>query len=187
MTSRKTLPDIVGEIYKLLDPLDSSDRLKVVKSAMTLLGEGAASIDNSPEDSGFEGGGGGGAYGKKAARWMKQHEISDSTIDEIFHKDGDIVEVIVGEITGDGKKGKSLNCYLLSGVGALLESDVPKFTEANAVSLCKEMGCHDQTNHAKIRGSFGNVVAGTKASGFTLPGPGLRAAAELVKDMANQV
>jgi hypothetical protein len=117
---------------------------------------------------------------------MKQCEISDSTIEEFFHKDGDTVEVIVGEVPGDGKRGKSQNCYLLSGVRALLESDEPKFTEADAVSLCKHMGCHDQANHAKTRSSLGNVVAGNKTSGFTLPAPGLRAAAELVKTMAKQ-
>ena len=94
--------------------------------------------------------------------------------------------MIVGEVPGDGKRGKSQNCYLLSGVRALLESDEPKFTEAAVVSLCKHMGCHDQTNHAKTRSSLGNIIAGSKTSGFTLPGPGLRAAAELVKAMAKQ-
>lgn len=190
MSNQVTLPDIVGDIYKLLKPLESSDRLKVVKSAMTLLGEVAASMDNSSGGGGggggIGGGGGGSAYGTKAARWMKQYEISDSTLEEFFHKDGDTVEVIVSEVPGDGKRGKSQNCYLLSGVRALLESDEPKFTEAEAVSLCKHMGCHDQANHAKTRSSLGNVVAGNKTSGFTLPAPGLRAAAELVKAMAKQ-
>ena len=156
------------------------------KSAMTLLGESAASMDNSSGGGGVGSGGGGGAYGTKVARWMKQYEISDSTIEELFHKDGDTVEVIVGEVPGDGKRGESQNCYLLSGVRALLESDEPKFTEAAVVSLCKHMGCHDQTHHAKTRSSLGNIIAGSKTSGFTLPGPGLRAAAELVKAMAKQ-
>ena len=46
MANQMTLPDIVREIYNLLNSLESSDRLKVVKSAMTLLGESAASMDN---------------------------------------------------------------------------------------------------------------------------------------------
>lgn len=186
MTKSQNLPDVVGGIYKLLEPLESADRLKVVRSAMTLLSEDATSMDNSTAGGEFKGGGGGDAFGTKATRWMKQYGISDLTISEIFHKDGDAVEIIVGDVLGDGKKGKSKNCYLLSGVRALLESDEPKFTEAEAVSLCKHMGCHDQANHSKTRSSLGNIVAGTKTSGFTLPAPGLRAAAELVKSMTTK-
>ena len=186
MSSNKSLPDIVGEIYKLIEPLESSDRLKVVKSAMTLLGEGASAVDVAYESGEVDGRGAESKFGTKATRWMKQYGISDSELEEIFHKEGDAVEIIVHEVSGEGKRGKSRSCYLLSGVRALLASDEPKFTELDAVNLCKQMGCHDQPNHAKTRDSFGNVVAGSKQSGWTLPGPGLRAAAELVKAMAQQ-
>lgn len=186
MSSAKSLPDIVGDIYKLIEPLEPSDRLRVVKSAMTLLGEGASPVEASSGPADFGGGMGGSKFGTKATRWMKQYGISDADIEEIFHKEGDAVEVIVHEISGDGKRGKSRSCYLLAGVRSLLAFDEPKFTEAEAVNLCKEMGCHDQPNHAKTRDSFGNVVAGSKQSGWTLPGPGLRAAAELVKLMAQK-
>jgi hypothetical protein len=116
---------------------------------------------------------------------MSQYGIGEAAISELFHKDGDKIEIIVSDVPGTGKKTKSHNCYLLSGVRALLASDEAKFSESDAVSLCKHLGCHDGANHAKIRSELGNLVAGSKASGFTLPAPGLRAAADLVKAMAS--
>lgn len=185
MTKSPNLPDVVGEIYKLLDPLDSTDRKKVIKSAMTLLGENSgvgetATINNESrnEDDGSK-------FGSKATRWLSQNGITISAIDEIFHKEGEKVEVIVGDVPGQGKKSKTQNCYLISGVRSLLEFDEPKFFEADTVSLCKHMGCYDQANHAKTRSDFGNIIAGSKTSGYTLPAPGLRAAAELIKTMTN--
>ncbi|MHB8472717.1 MAG: hypothetical protein ACYDC8_07705 [Gammaproteobacteria bacterium] len=185
MTKSPGLPDVVGEIYKLLDPLESADRQKVVRSAMTLLGEDASTSGTAADNRGFTGGDEGSEFGIKATRWMSQNEIDASVIDEIFHKEGDKVEIIVGEVPGQAKKGKTQNCYLLSGVRALLASDEPKFSDQEAVSLCKHMGCYDQANHAKTRSDFGNIVAGTKASGFALPAPGLRAAAALIKTMTS--
>lgn len=185
MVKSPNLPDVVGDIYKLLDPLESADRQKVIKSAMMLLGENVNSGVAAEASNGFSGSDDESAFGVKATRWMGQNRIAASAIDEIFHKDGDNVEIIVGEVPGRGNKGKSQNCYLLSGVRTLLKSDDPKFTDAEAVSLCKHMGCYDQANHAKTRSDLGNIVAGSKASGFALPAPGLRAAAELIKNMAS--
>lgn len=185
MAKSPGLPDVVGEIYKLLDPLKSEDRQKVVRSAMTLLGEDAGAVEAAAANKGITGGNDGSKFGIKATRWMSQNGIATSVIDEIFHKEGDKVGIIVGGIPGRGKKVKAQNCYLLSGVSALLESEEPKFSDAEAVSLCKHMGCYDQANHAKTRSDLGNIVAGTKASGFTLPAPGLRSAAELIKTMTS--
>lgn len=189
MTKALNLPDVVGEIYKLLDPLESEDRQKIIKSAMMLLGENSGSLGSgtsagnaNPE---FTGADDESSFGIKANRWMQQNGIEVSAINDIFHKDDDKVEIIVGEVPGERKKNKTHNCYLLSGVRTLLESDEAKFPDSDAVSLCKHMGCHDQANHAKIRSELGNIVAGTKKGGFTLPAPGLRAAAELIKTMTN--
>ena len=166
MTKSPSLPDVVGEVYKLLDPLDPADRQKVIKSALTLLGEevGDGTVATAsrmfPSDES--------ELGSKATRWISQNGIVASVIDEIFHKEGDKVEVIVSDVPGQGKKTKTQNCYLISGIRSLLESDDPKFSEAEAISLCKHMGCYDQPNHAKTRNDFGNIVAGSKSSGFTL-------------------
>jgi len=152
---------------------------------MMLLGDESIAQENSSKSEGFSTAESVGSYGNKDARWMKQNGITESAINEIFHKDGDGVEVIAGEVPGNGKRGKSRNCYLLEGLRALLEKDNPQFPDASAVSLCKNMGCYDSKNHTKVRVSLANNVAGSKEKGFTLSAPGLQAAAELIKGMAN--
>lgn len=183
MTKSLGLPDVVGQIYSLLEPLESADRQKVVKSAMTLLGEETGGISGSKAQKDAQSGEDNNEFGIKASRWMTQNGISMTAIEELFHKEGEHVEIIANEIPGEGKRGMTQNCYLLSGVRALLESDEPKFSDADAVALCKHMGCYNSPNHAKTRSDLGNIVAGTKSSGFTLAAPGLRAAASLVKNM----
>lgn len=188
MAKEKGLPEIVGELYALLEPLESDSRQRVISSAMTLLGEHLISnrgTNGAPMSEGEKDGAPGASpFGTKATRWMSQNGISMAAIEEIFHTEGGVVEVIAHEIPGSGKRGQSLNCYLLEGIRALLATDEPKFTDADAVSLCKTMGCFDPTNHAKTRNELGNSVAGSKNSGFTLPAPGLRGAATLVKSMS---
>lgn len=184
MTKQRNLPEVVGEVYSLLEPLESEDRAKVVRSAVALFGESAPSAGGAGTSQPPDPAGDGSVFGVKATRWMNQNGINESTILDIFYKNGDQIEVIAADVPGNGKKAKSRNCYLLSGVRSYLESDEPKFTEADAVSLCKHMGCYDQANHSKTRSELGNIVAGTKGSGFQLPAPGLRAAAELIKSIS---
>lgn len=184
MANSSDLPGIVGNVYKLLEPLEPADRAKVVKSALTLLGDDsstlAAPASSNPAPVGASDSG---TFGAKSIRWMSQNGISESALSEIFHKGDAGVEIIVNDVPGDGKRVKSQNCYLLSGIRSLLESDEAKFSESEAVVLCKHMGCHDSANHSKTRANLGNLIAGTKTSGYTLPAPGLRAAAELIKKM----
>ncbi|QDT23877.1 hypothetical protein [Gimesia chilikensis] len=183
---KKTLPQIVQDIFVLLDPLESEDRQKVVDSVMALLGDAmprpGRNDGEGKKDSGDAGDDA--TYGQRAKRWMDQNNISAVMISEIFHIDGDEVEVIASEVPGNGKKMQTHNCYLLAGIQALLSSDEPRFSDECAIELCKHLGCHDRKNHAKNRSELGNVVAGTKNNGFTLPAPGLRAAANLVKEMS---
>lgn len=179
----KTLPEIVTQLYSLLEPLESEERQKVIGSVMTLLGESAtvSSKSNPPDE---PGGDGGSPFGVKATRWMSQNNISTSAIEEIFHYEGGEVELIAHDIPGSGKRGKTHNCYLLAGIKSFLENDDPKFTDSQAIEFCKSMGCHDSANHAKTRRELGNIVAGSEKGGFTLPAPGLRAAAALIKEMS---
>jgi len=192
MTNKKSIPAIAGEIYNLLEPLESTERNRVVASALTMLGEetqiekpkSSNSInqslnhdqDNSENNS---------ALGIKAKRWIKQNSVQMESIEEVFHIDGGDVEVITGDVPGNGKRVKTINCYLLVGIQSLLAVDEPKFSEEKAVELCRNMGCHDSANHSKTRSDFGNTVAGSKSSGYTLPAPGLKAAAQLIKEMAS--
>ena len=186
MAKSDNLPSIVDGLYKLLEPLNPDDRARVVRAVLALLGEGGISAAGTEKDKEFEGDSAPSTFGAKATRWMTQNKITEQDIYEIFHKDGDSVDVIASSLPGNGKRGETRNCYLLSGARALLETDEPKFSEPDVVYLCKLMGCHDRSNHSAIRRSLGNMVAGTKTSGYTLPAPGLRAAAELIKEMASE-
>ncbi len=183
----KPLPEIVGEIYALLEPLESEDRKKVVSSALTLMGEqstpknpvtGSSGLNESDDTGESE-------CGPKVKRWMKRNNISLEHIEELFHIENGVVEIIAGDIPGSGKKQQTERCYLLSGIRSYLETDEPKFTESEVVELCKHMGCHDSANHYKTRGGLGKYVAGKKQTGFTLPAPGLKAAAALVVQLSN--
>lgn len=183
----KTLPQIVNDVFVLLDPLESDDRRKVVASVMTLLGENAKTetIGGNTGGSGAEGQvPQDDSLGPKVTRWMKQNSLTTEMIDEVFHRNGDQVEVISGEVPGGAKRKQTQNCYLIAGVRGFLETDDPSFTDADATELCKHMGCYDLKNHATNRNALGNSMAGSKDNGFTLPAPGLRAAGELVKQMS---
>lgn len=189
MLAEKSLPDIVRDVYILLEPLDSPNRKRVVDSALSLLGEdfGAGSRTQAQAKSSFESEvGSEGNFGVKSNRWMSQNGLSMAAIEEVFHRDGSDVQVIASHVLGTGKRAQTHACYLISGIRAMLATDDPKFSEAEAVDLCKHFGCFDGANHAKTRSELGNNVAGTKSTGYTLPAPGLRAAAALIKEMATQ-
>jgi hypothetical protein len=187
MSISKSLPDIVRDVYGLLEPLDSVARKRVVDSVLTLLGEqtNETTKANTPEgkSTGVGREANDGAFGPKANRWMSSFGITISAIEEVFHRDATGVTIIANEVPGTGKRQQSLNCYLLSGIRALLETDEPNFSDASAITFCKHIGCFDNANHSKTRADLGNTVAGSKTTGYTLPAPGLRAAALVIKEM----
>jgi len=104
-------------------------------------------------------------------------------LDEVFHITEDGVECIAGAMPGATKKEQTVNCYILTGLRAFIQNDSADFSDADAVSLCKQMGCYDRNNHTANRRSTGNRMSGERKSGFSLPAPGLRAAAELVRQI----
>ena len=174
------LPEITAKLCDILEKLDPDDRRKVVSAALTLLGSPQASdagaIDALNEETDV-------AVGVNARRWMQQNRISADSLQEIFHIDGGVVEVIASDVPGSSKRSKTRSCYLLSGIRALLGNDQPNFSESDAVELCKHVACYDSPNHANTRKELGNQIRGTKDAGYSLSAPGLRAAAELIKSM----
>lgn len=186
MPASKSLPDIVRDVYVLLEPLDSPNRKRVVDSALNLLGEDVGVGSRAPKGAqkNFDSEGQGGGFGAKADRWMTQNGVSMAAIEEVFHCEGSEIQVIASQVPGSSKRAQTHACYLICGIRAMLATDEPKFTDAEATDLCKHIGCFDAANHAKSRAELGNIVAGTKSAGYTLPAPGLRAAATLLKAMA---
>ena len=186
--AKTSMTSIMAKVHDLLEPLNSEERQKVVASALALLGEGGAgaapkgsvggagAIVDTPDDTG--------GIGPKALRWMKQHGVSQQDLEEVFHIDNDDVEVIAPAIPGKTKKEQTANAYVLSGARSLLATDSAAFGDGDAVDLCKHFGCYDGNNHTANRRSTGNRMSGDRKKGFMLPAPGLKAAAELVREMA---
>jgi hypothetical protein len=104
----------------------------------------------------------------------------------VYHIDDGKVELIATTIPGASKKDQSANVYLLCGIRSLLESDEATIDNAAAVDYCKHVGAYDKNNHTANRKSLGNRITGDVAEGFTLPAPGLKAAATLIKLMNKQ-
>jgi hypothetical protein len=181
--SAANLIEVTSRLYELLHPLEPDERARALAAVRALLGDPpvsdrgeAKSDERAPGERG---------YGPQAARWMDQNAVSPEQVENVLHVDNGVVEIIASGIPGAGKKEQTLNCYLLVGLRELFRAGAPKFSETDAVALCQHMGCHDKSNHSVIRKGFGNSVAGNKDSGYLLPAPGLKAAAELVKTLSN--
>lgn len=121
--------------------------------------------------------------GKRAQHWARRYGVSAAELERVFHVHDGGVDVIASVTAGSKREG-ALCCYLLTGVKALLRSDEARFQEAEAVDLCREQLLYDTANHAAYRTSFPPKVVGDKHNGWSLPAPGLEAAAQLVKRLA---
>ena len=182
MTDLKTL---VAGLYDLLEPADPADRKKAIKAAMTMLGDDASVISQKDSKNGGEGeeDGDDGDLGlnKKAKTWMARNDVSAEHLQHVFHIDGENVDIIAGSCPGKNQKEQAINAYVLTGIAEFLKTGEAKFTDKAGREACKKMGCYGDTNHATYMKKPGNIMSGSKGSGWTLTGPGLKAGAELVK------
>ena len=81
-------------------------------------------------------------------------------------------------------KEKTINAYVLTGISAFVHTSEPKFDDKTARDVCRAMGVFSESNHAYYLKGKGNVLGGTKDSGWTLTTPGLKLGAEIVKGLA---
>jgi hypothetical protein len=184
--AKKSMTDIVAAIVDELTPLESDERVRVVRASLALLGEadtpaahrdGALHEFGQPETANaLEG------LLPKARLWVTQNALSPEEIGHALHID-DGVHII--EIPGKSNKEKTRNAYVLMGAANLLGTGEAKFTDKEARELCERFGFYDPTNHTKYM-KGGNEFTGTKAKGWTLTAPGLKRAAEIVKSVAKR-
>lgn len=179
----KNIASITSEVFALLEDLDTEKRQRVISATMALFGEGLPSKVKSLEegDIGNEQEG----LGKKAKLWMKQNSVTIEQLQEIYHFEEGSVEIIVADLPGANNGEQTASAYLICGIQALLRSDEAKLNNADAVTLCKHIGCYDKNNHPRNRKSLGNKMTGNASDGFTLPSPGLKAAAVVIKAVAD--
>src|SRR5881409_3093177 len=179
----KGITDVATSVFSLLKPLASEDRKRVVNAVFTLLGE-----PPSGNEFGAPGGKSGtgapgsdlGAFGPKARQWLSNHRLTRDKLDRVFYFQDGKVDIHLTTVVGAGKKEQTINCYLLVGAKSYLETDNPTITDSEAIALCKHTQAYDKNNHTTNRKALGIYVTGSREDGFTLTGPGLKAAAGLL-------
>ncbi len=180
MNKHKTT-DIVGKIVEMLMPLSSDERQRAVNASLVLLGELTTNPNNGR--SGGKPSEGIGDWPVRAQTWVKQNSLSVDELQQVFLIAEGNAEVIASEIPGKGKKEKTHNAYVLTGIAKLLSTGNPSFDDKSARALCETSGCIDTTNHAKYLKERGNEFTGTKNKGWVLTAPGLKRGASLVKEL----
>jgi hypothetical protein len=180
------LKELVGSLYDLLEPVDPADRKKAIKATMTMLGDAA----DLPLDRGGKSGDadddGDSDLPAKARQWMKKYDVTQEHLNHVFHVENGTAEVIAHEAPGSSTKAKTINGYVLTGISQLLAKGEAKFDDKTARAVCKTMGCFNEGNHATYMKEKGNVLGGSKDSGWTLTGPGLKSGADLIKELASE-
>lgn len=196
MGKENPITEVTTKIYSLLESLDSADRRKCISAAMVLLDEDVLNLGPSRsvatigqpviQNTAVDWVEGDRAFGEKANRWMLQYKITRSQLDQIFHIDDNRVELIIDAVPGQSKREKTVNCYLLVGIRNYLQADEPKFADREALEFCHMTQCYDKNNHTANRQSLSNRVSGDRTTAFTLTVPGLRDAANLIKEIVTQ-
>jgi hypothetical protein len=177
----KTLAEIVGTLVSELTPLGSDERKRAFHAAMMLLGEEAISAPAATIEQGQPDGAD--TLPPRARTWMRQHNLSMNTLQQLFHVENGTVEIIA-EIPGKNRREKVRNAYILTGVSNFLLTGEQRFDDAAARGLCERVGIYDPTNHAKYM-KDGNEFTGSREKGWTVTIPGLKAGANLVKGIEN--
>ena len=184
MTNTPTdIPSVATSLYTLLQPLQSEDRKRVIKAALTMLGDDAAlgdagkvvhkEIEQHQSDS---------TLPVKVTAWMKKYDITEEQLGHVFHL-GSNHEVIAAEAPGSSSKQQTINAYVLTGISAFLSTGEVSFEDESARKVCKAMGCFNVGNHSAYMRDKGNVLGGSKEAGWTLTGPGLKSGADLIKGL----
>lgn len=190
MTQEVTLASIVENVYKLVAPLEDQQRHRVMRSVSALFEDKS---DSKPKDDHDGVSGSPEHVSAKPSKgpppavvsWMNRNGISQDHLEQVFHVADGKAAVIADMVPGSTKKEQTVNCYVLEGTRAFLETGSAKFTDADADALCARIGCRDKSNHSENRASAGNKITGSRKDGFILVAPGLLHAAKLVKEIAN--
>lgn len=174
--------DAMTKVVEVLSPLSSEDRARVIGAALALLGDTqsmvAAPASGGPKADDIELD----ALPSRAKSWMSQHGVSAAELQQIFHIEDGVADFIAS-VPGRNRKEQTYNAYVLTGVGQLLSTGAPTFTDKAARALCEISGCYDSANHAAHMKDKGNEFTGSKEKGWTLTAPGLKCAAELIKEL----
>jgi hypothetical protein len=180
------LKELVGSLYDLLGSVDTNDRKKAIKAALTMLGDDTSITNDkggksqSSGDDADEG-----DFNAKTRGWITRNKVTSEQLNHVFHIDGETVEIIVDRAPGKNQKQQTINAYVLTGIRELIKTGDARFDDKFGRESCDKMGCFGPTNHSTYMSKPGNVLSGSKESGWSLTGLGLKAGADLVKELAS--
>ena len=188
------LLEVVTKVVEALEPFSSDERKRIIKASLTVLEEdystpvGAAPIAQPhplPISTTEKSVGELTDVHLAAQRWMKNYNISRDELDQVFHIESGNVSVLSVELPAKNKKANTHSAYILTGIAALIGTGEPTVDDKAARALCENLGCYDLNNHSASMRDVGNILNGSKGSGYKLTAPGLKEAAALVKKITS--
>ncbi|HEY7246567.1 MAG TPA: hypothetical protein VH678_22065 [Xanthobacteraceae bacterium] len=175
----------LNAIITALTPLTSEQRRRTVDAAMLFLGEKTAAEQIEPRLTARDGDAADNdGLPPQATKWMKQHGVSEEELERTFHFNGDGT-FDIHDVPGKSKKDRTLNAYVLTGLGKFLSSNDRAFDDSTAREFCEKLGCYDPANHSVHIKAKGAEFSGDKAKGFTLTTIGMKRGAVIVKELAS--
>ncbi|MCJ0824493.1 hypothetical protein MQC88_00720 [Luteimonas sp. 50] len=169
-------------VMRVLEPLAVDERARVIRAALTLLGD----VSSGASNLGSPAHGSTSSSDRPAAAEpdlrMRRLGLSVEQLENYLHfENGDATPIgLPGN--AQSKREQTKNTYLLAGLAAALSGGDGKFSDSEARSLCVQFGCFDSPNHVRILKTLGNKLTGSKDAGWKLTSPGLNAAAALIKN-----
>ena len=179
---------VATDLYKILEPLEPEMRARAIRATLTLLGDETTKL-------GAGDGAGGGDGGRdetvdvnllpKVRAWMRTNQVTQEQLDSVFHIEGDTVDLLAPEVPGKDGRVRTVNAYVLTGLGQFIRTGDAKLTDKEGRAACTKYACYQANNHATIMKEAKTVLTGDKSKGWTVTGPGLKAAAALIKEIAD--
>lgn len=186
--SENAVGRVIAEVYGLLSPLSAPERAAVLAAVRAAFG--VESTTRGPVEGRrdppvvAEQARSAAPFGQHAMAFIRRAGLSQDDLEEVFVFHGDSeVEVNVGRLPGNTAKEQTHAGYLLVGAASFLATDGAEISEKQVTDFLKLHGAYNQANHAAYRKSLGNLVTGTKRSGFKLTTPGLRRAGEVIREL----
>jgi hypothetical protein len=176
-----TATEAVPLLVDLLAGLSPDEQKRAISATMILLGSAplaeAAPAQFPPQDAPIDG------ISAKAAAWMKKYNISTDQMGQVFAISPEEVDVIAAGMPGDSKRQQTLEAYVICGLRSFTREGEGRFDDRDARTLCQKLGCYDSPNHSNYMKAFGNLLVGSKDSGWKLTNPGFERAAQIVKHL----
>ena len=120
------------------------------------------------------------AIGPKAKRWLENADLPRAKLETLFERVGKEVHLIAPKMAQGTQTKRTQAVYLLEGVRAFLQSDVPTINNDTARKLCQDYSCYNKGNHNTFVNGLKGSMRGDKTSGYLLTTPGLTEAAQLI-------